>query len=185
MKLQEQPWWPRLKLAGNILFYTALAVIVGLRLRSMIPEKSVYRPAPDFKATDLLSGREFSLSDLRGQVVVLNYWATWCPPCRKEIPDLVRLQQDYAGQVMVIGVSVDKEGPAVVTRFAQERGVNYPVILPEDPALLSMGSVRSLPTTFIIDREGNIKKVMVGIRTYLFFAAAVKPFLGGEKGENI
>ncbi len=177
MNLKEKTWWPGLKLAGNIIFYAAFAIVLIWKIKAMIPEKSVYRPAPDFQSEDMLSGTHFRLSDFKGKVVVLNYWATWCPPCRKEIPDLIRLQEKYSGQVQVIGVSLDRDGVEGVIKFAQDRKISYPIVMPSDPALYQMGTVKSLPTTFIIDQAGNIKKVMVGVRTFMFFEAAVKQLL--------
>src|SRR5438105_12850284 len=75
-----------------------------------------------------LDGRQISTSDWRGKVVLINFWATWCPPCRAEIPDLIALQEKYRDQLQIIGVSEDEAGPEVVKRFVAEHRMNYPVV---------------------------------------------------------
>src|SRR6476660_4637142 len=84
--------------------------------------------APAFVVRDL-DGREISSASLRGKVVLLNFWATWCPPCRAEIPDLVALQEKYRDQLQIIGISEDEGGPEVVRRFVAEHRMNYPVVM--------------------------------------------------------
>src|SRR5438874_13094055 len=84
--------------------------------------------APSFSARTI-DGREISLASLRGKVTIVNFWATWCPPCRAEIPDLIALQAKYRDQVQIIGVSQDETGPDVVRRFAAEQHVNYPIVM--------------------------------------------------------
>jgi thiol-disulfide isomerase/thioredoxin len=117
---------------------------------------------PPFSVTDL-NGRAISSADLRGKVVIVNFWATWCPPCREEIPDLIALQTKYRDQLVVLGISED-EGPIEDVRaFVAQHKVNYPVAM-TTPALRKIfRGVVALPTTFIIDREGKIAQKHVGL----------------------
>jgi thiol-disulfide isomerase/thioredoxin len=122
------------------------------------------KPAPAFTLRDL-DGREVSPASLRGKVVIVNFWATWCGPCRAEIPDLVALQTKYRDTLQVIGISEDEAGVEVVKRFAAEHKINYPVamITPEVEKLFP--GISALPTSFIIDRDSRIVQKHVGMLT--------------------
>lgn len=118
--------------------------------------------APDFTAPDL-DGQLFRLADLRGEVVVLNFWATWCPPCVVEMPEFVRLAAELRGQgVRFVGVSQDRGGAADVRPFAERLGVNYPLVLDPSAEVLALYGAEYLPTTFVIDREGRVHASKVG-----------------------
>ena len=116
----------------------------------------------DFTVRDL-DGRTISLASLRGKVTIVNFWATWCGPCRAEIPDLVALQQKYKDQLQVIGISEDEASPAVVKTFAAQFNVNYPVAMVTPELEKLFGSVSALPTSFVIDREGRLVQKHVGM----------------------
>jgi thiol-disulfide isomerase/thioredoxin len=118
--------------------------------------------APHFVARDL-DGRELSSASLRGKVVIVNFWATWCGPCRAEIPDLVALQEKYRDQLQVIGISEDESPPEVVRRFAARYHVNYPVIMMTAEIEKLFPGVGALPTSFIVDRESRIVQKHVGM----------------------
>ena len=122
------------------------------------------RPAPAFTLTDL-DGREVSPASLRGKVVIVNFWATWCGPCRAEIPDLVALQAKYKDTLQVVGISEDEAGVDVVKRFAAEHKINYPVamVTPEIEKLFP--GISALPTSYILDRESRIVQKHVGMLT--------------------
>lgn len=121
------------------------------------------KPAPDFTLTDL-NGKPVKLSDYRGKAVLLNFWATWCPPCKAEMPWFVDLQKRYADQgLQVLGVSMDDGGPDEVVKFTREIGVNYPVVMGKEDVANMYGSVEFLPTTFFIDRNGKIVDRVFGI----------------------
>src|SRR6185369_3389995 len=122
------------------------------------------KPAPLFTATDL-DGRQINMASLRGKVVIVNFWATWCGPCRAEIPDLVALQEKYKDTLQVIGISEDEAGVDVVKRFAAEHRVNYPVVMmtPEIEKLFT--GIGALPTSFILDRESRVVQKHVGMLT--------------------
>ena len=118
-------------------------------------------PAPDF-TLPTLDGDSLSLSDFRGQAVVLNFWATWCPPCQAEMPELQETYTKYsAGGLVVLGVN-QAEDRASVQAFMQERGLTFPVVLDEQYDASQQYQVNSLPTTFFIDRDGIIRDIVIG-----------------------
>jgi thiol-disulfide isomerase/thioredoxin len=119
-------------------------------------------PVADFSLTDL-DGKPLSSADWKGKVVLLNFWATWCGPCRAEIPDLVALQEKYRDSLVVVGISED-EGPVdAVRKFAQEYKVNYPVAMTTPDMEKRFPGIVALPTTFILDRDGNVAQKHVGL----------------------
>ncbi len=120
-------------------------------------------PAPvgDFTVTDL-DGHVITSQALRGKVVLVNFWATWCPPCRAEIPDLIKLQAKYKDHLVVLGISED-EGPVDTVRaFVAEHKVNYFVAMTTPELAKVFRGVAALPTTFVLDREGNVVQRHVG-----------------------
>jgi len=112
--------------------------------------------APNFELTTL-DGRTVKLSDYRGKAVLLNFWATWCSPCKVEMPWFVEMQKKYGSDGLVIlGVAMDDADAPKIAQFASEMGVNYPVLLGTDQVSEQYGNVQFLPTSFYIDREGKI-----------------------------
>jgi len=120
--------------------------------------------APAFTVRDL-EGRELSSASWRGKVVILNFWATWCPPCRAEIPDLVALQEKYREHLVVIGISEDEAPPDTVKQFAARHNVNYPIVMMTPELERMFPGVSALPTSFILDRESRIVQKHVGMLT--------------------
>jgi thiol-disulfide isomerase/thioredoxin len=121
-------------------------------------------PAPiaDFTVTDI-EGRTISSADLRGKVVLVNFWATWCPPCRAEIPDLISLQTKYRDHLIIIGISEDEEPVETVRAFATAEKMNYPIVMTTPQLAKVFKGVSALPTTFVIDREGRLAQRHVGM----------------------
>jgi thiol-disulfide isomerase/thioredoxin len=119
-------------------------------------------PLSAFTATDL-DGRTISSDSWRGKVTVVNFWATWCPPCRAEIPDLIALQEKYRDQLQVIGISQDEEGPDVVRRFVAEHKINYPIVMSTPELESAFPGIYALPTSFIVDRDVQIVMKHVGL----------------------
>jgi thiol-disulfide isomerase/thioredoxin len=117
---------------------------------------------PDFTMRDL-DGRSITSASLRGKVALINFWATWCGPCRAEIPDLVALQDKYRDQLHVIGISEDEAGPDIVRRFAASHSVNYPIVMLTHELEQVFPSVHALPTSFLLDREGRLVQKHVGL----------------------
>lgn len=134
-------------------------------------------PAPAWELATP-EGEQVSSEGFAGQVVVLNFWATWCPPCRVEIPGFIDLQEQYAEDgLQIIGVSLDQGGPALVRSFADDADVNYPVLMADAAIVQAYGDVRTLPTTFIIDRQGNIVRSHSGYLTKSALRRAIQPLL--------
>jgi peroxiredoxin len=118
--------------------------------------------APAFTLTDI-NGGTVSLSDFKGKVVILDFWATWCPPCKREIPDFITLQSEYASKgLQIVGIALDQ--PDKVRAFAQQNGMNYPVLLGTDQISALYGGIEGIPTTFILDKNGNIVNRFEGFR---------------------
>ena len=110
-----------------------------------------------------LDGGTWSLSDLRGKVILVNYWATWCGPCRYEIPQLMKLQEHYGEDLQVIGVSTDAGDPANVEAFAREFNINYPIVMSTAEINRQFPGVFALPTSFVIDTAGRVVQTHVGL----------------------
>ena len=133
--------------------------------------------APQFKLRDL-NGRTVRLSDYKGKVVLINFWATWCPPCRAEMPDLVRLQHDYAKQgLQIIGITYPPERKDRVRRFARSLKVNYPIVLGTREIKARFSSEETLPLTVVINRDGTVSEIISGILLHEEFDEKIKPLL--------
>jgi cytochrome c biogenesis protein CcmG/thiol:disulfide interchange protein DsbE len=134
-------------------------------------------PAPDFSLKDS-DGKVVHLSDYRGKVVLLDFWATWCGPCKVEIPWFVEFQRKNQEKgLVVLGVSMDDEGWEVVKPFVKEMRVNYRVVIGNDQTALLYGGVDALPTTFLIDRAGKIAAVHVGLADRKAFENGIEELL--------
>ncbi len=117
---------------------------------------------PAFSMTDI-DGKTITSESLKGKVVLINFWATWCGPCVVEIPDLVKLQAKYPEQLVIVGVSEDENGEALVRKFAADKQINYPLVM-STPAIQALfPGVVALPTTFALDRQGKMVQKHVGL----------------------
>lgn len=148
----------------------------AVKAASLKPDKD-RRNAPDFALKDA-DGRTVRLSDYRGKVVLLDFWATWCDPCRYEIPwfmDMERKKKDRG--FAVLGVSMDDDGWEVVKPFIAELGVNYRILVGTDETAQLYGGIDALPTTFLIDRDGKIASVHVGLGNRRDFEDGVEQLL--------
>jgi peroxiredoxin len=135
------------------------------------------KSAPSFTLQDL-KGNQISLSDFKGKVVVLDFWATWCPPCVKEIPHFIELYKQYKDQgFAMVGISVDREGISVVKSFTRKYQINYPILMTDGQVQKAYGGIPSIPTTFVIDSAGNIRRKYVGYRDKAVFEADIKALL--------
>jgi len=136
---------------------------------------SMPSPAWELKGVD---GKLVKFSDFAGKVVILDFWATWCGPCRMEIPGFIELQKQYADKgLVVVGVSLDQDGASVVKTFMDKTGIIYPVVLGDETIVCAFGGVEGIPTTFIIDRNGRIVGMHVGYTEKTEFESEIKPLL--------
>jgi len=121
-------------------------------------------PAPNF-TLETLDGKTLSLSDFKGKAVVVNFWATWCGPCKIETPWLVELQNQYGSQgLQVVGVAMDDSGKDEIARFAKDMGMNYPVLLGKEAVGDAYGGVPALPESFFVGRDGKIVDRIIGLK---------------------
>jgi cytochrome c biogenesis protein CcmG/thiol:disulfide interchange protein DsbE len=136
-------------------------------------------PAPDFALQDI-HGEEIRLSDHRGKAVVVDFWATWCGPCRRVMPTLQELSVDYADQLSVLAVSVDQDPAAVVPEFAQKHGLTFTLFA--DPQGMRVaqewGGIRSIPTSFLVAPDGTVVKQWVGVHGKDEYEREIKKVLG-------
>jgi len=129
---------------------------------------------PDFTVTTL-DGKTLRLSELRGQVVVVDYWATWCGPCRIAMPHLQKLHDNYMSQgVTVLALSVDQKGPAVVRPFIKQNGFTFPVAMADEKSASAFGNFSSIPTTVIVRPDGRVHTTLTGVHPYEEYVAAVQ-----------
>lgn len=120
------------------------------------------KPAPDF-TLKTLSGEEVTLSSLRGKVVLLNFWATWCPPCKEEIPSMVKLNRIMAGKpFQMLAVSIDEGGKEAVEKFFSQAGATLPTLLDTKQSVGALYGITGVPETFVIDQKGVILKKVIG-----------------------
>ncbi|RLT45544.1 MAG: hypothetical protein DWI57_00215 [Chloroflexi bacterium] len=148
-----------LLLGSGWLWYTRLPVDASPAVRA--PQPAVNHPAPDFTLIRFDTDEKVSLSELRGTPLILNFWATWCRPCRAEMPALQAAYQRYGDDLLVVGVDQGEEG-AVVGKFLEEFGITFPILLDGDMTVGREYRILGLPTTFFIDSQGIIRQVHAG-----------------------
>lgn len=134
-------------------------------------------PAPKTVVTTL-DGNSLDLAALKGRVVIVDFWATWCPPCRAEIPHFKALYAKYQPRLEILGIALDQDGKSAVAPFVQSQGITYPVAIGSDGQLANAyGGVRGIPTTFVIDKQGRIAKRYVGYQAPEVFEQDVTALL--------
>ena len=137
--------------------------------------------APDFEL-QTLDGGNLRLSSLRGKAVLLNFWATYCSPCKIEMPWFVELQREYGPQgFQIVGVAMDDASTDDIAKFAKDMGVNYPILLGKEAVGLSYGGVNVLPTTFFLDRDGKVIAREFGLQSRSVFVDHIKDALNQGK----
>lgn len=188
---QEKHTDPKPKLFAGVLL--AVALVVGLyyvnrywispAVRAQTKTNSSHPQAPEFSLTDI-AGHPLKLDDYKGKVVVLDFWATWCGPCRIEIPGFVELQKRYATQgFTMIGISMD-DSPEPVVDFYKEFQMNYPVAVGNDRLGELYGGMEGLPTTFVIGRDGRIYAKHIGATDPAVFETEIKQLLAQSPADE-
>ena len=135
--------------------------------------------AADFKVTDT-NGKTHTLSGYKGKWVLVNYWATWCPPCLEEIPDLIALHENKKNNLVVIGVASDYRNAKQVTDFADGMLISYPIVLGTPQVINQIGPIQGLPTTYLFNPEGKMVAQQVGALT----RAAVESYISGKTAQS-
>ena len=164
------------KLLGLML---ALALLCSTALATELSPVAEGEEASDFEIT-LSDGTAFKLSEQRGKVVLVNLWATWCPPCVAEMPDLQKLSEDYAEELVVLGVNVGDTAEDAAA-FMEENGYTYPVAMDTTGEVFAAYGVRAFPTTFMIDREGNVFGYVESTLTRDIMDSIVQKTLDGRR----
>ena len=161
-----------------------LGIVFAVMTMAFSPARQEVK-APQLEVTDI-NGRRVRLSDYKGKVVLINFWATWCPPCRAEMPDLVRLQREHGKDgLQIIGITYPPERRARVRRFARSLKVNYPIILGTREMKARFSSEETLPLTVVINRDGKVSDIISGILLRQEFDEKIKPLLMKDiKGEK-
>jgi peroxiredoxin len=157
---QPRQWTIVIGAVMALVFGTALVI----KIRPQIDLLGVGSGARDFHATDLRTGRPTTLADYRGKVVLLNVWATWCQPCRVEMPSMERLYRrlGQSGDFRVVAVSIDEEGDSVVTAFARELGLTFDILHDRTGAIKRTYQATGVPESWVINRDGVIIKKVIG-----------------------
>lgn len=134
-------------------------------------------PAPEFQLKDL-AGKPLSLSSFRGKVMLLNFWATWCGPCRAEIPGLIQLQAKYADRLQIVGLSTDEGSAENVKHYVERMRINYPVAIATPEVAQKYGGILALPTSFLLDTQGRVVQKHIGLWDQSYFEMEIRALLG-------
>lgn len=144
---------------------------------AQVKSAELRKPAPDFELKDA-DGRTVKLSDLKGKVVMVNFWATWCGPCKLEIPWFIEFEKKYKDQgFAVIGIATDEEGWEAVKPYIQEKQVNYRIVMSTPVVEQLYGGVEALPMTFMIDKEGKVASIHTGLVSKSDYEDEIKELL--------
>ncbi len=166
----------------------AVACLIGGCSRSgpaVVKAKSDRKAAPDFSLKDV-NGALVRLTDYRGKVVLLNFWATWCGPCKIEIPWFMEFEQKFKDQgFAVLGVSMDEDGWDAVKPYIADKKINYRVVMGDDSVGNLYGGIASLPTTFLIDREGAVAATHVGLVGKNDYKSEIEKLIAGNKSAGM
>ncbi|MCX5668248.1 MAG: redoxin domain-containing protein [Candidatus Omnitrophica bacterium] len=158
---------------GKVFVLALALMVVGACSQGSAIE--IGQKAPDFSLADI-NGEMVSFASFSGKVVILDFFASWCPPCRQEIPGFIELEKSYGDKgFAMIGMAVESAGAA--KEFAGKMGINYPVLVDDGSASKIYGPIRSIPTTFIIDKSGKMVKMYIGSREKAVFEADIKELL--------
>jgi thiol-disulfide isomerase/thioredoxin len=133
-------------------------------------------PAPDFQAKDL-EGKDISLQAYKGKVVLLNFWATWCGPCRAELPGLIALQDKYKDRLQIVGMAVDEDDDSEVRNVMKSESINYPVAMTTNAVRMAYGGITALPTVFVINADGKVVQKHVGLFNPILYETEIRALL--------
>jgi len=146
------------KLLPSFLLYVLLALTLLWTAAAQATTKM-----PSFALESVQDGKIVESTSFTGKVLLLTFFATWCPPCAEEVPNLIKLQHDFADAgFSVVGLSVDQQGRTPVAKFVEKKGINYPVLLAEEKTTIDFGGVYGIPVAFLVNKSGNVVKKYTG-----------------------
>jgi cytochrome c biogenesis protein CcmG/thiol:disulfide interchange protein DsbE len=176
---------------GALLLSTTLLILYSCSgtnpadVKGLAQQTGNLKTAPEFTLKDA-NGSAVKLSDYHGKVVLLNFWATWCGPCKIEIPWFMEFEQQYKNQGFeVLGIAMDDDGWAAVKPYIAEHKINYRVVLGDDAVANLYGGIDSLPTTFVINREGKVADTHVGLIGKDDYISEIKALLNGSNQDAL
>ena len=154
-----------------------MLIVAACILALASPSWGAGKPAPDFSLKDVLQGKEYSLSQFKGKVVVINFFTFFCGPCRDEMPDLNKINNELKGKGLVtLGIALSSD-PTQIRFLVKQLGLEYPVLIGNDKVSDAYGSIAVVPTTVIIDKEGNVAQRIEGTRKKAVFMKLIQPLL--------
>ncbi len=159
---------------ASLIFLLSLGAVASQKA-PFFKSKTVKSEVPH-PAFQTVTGQSMDISQFKGKVIVLNFWATWCPPCVAELPALIQLQTTYGNDIQVIGINVDQD-TSKVSSFIKSKGITYPIGYATPKLISAYGNIQSIPTTFIIDRNFKIVDTVIGLHDFKQFEKLIKPYI--------
>src|SRR5216684_7201935 len=151
-------------LIAGVVMTAVFGVALAIKLRPQLNPVEIGSRAPGFNATDLRANRRATLEDYRGKVVLVNIWATWCPPCRAEMPDLESIYKRFKKDGLIV-LAISDEEAGKVKQFVDEYGLSYPILLDSDKSVHKQYTIEGLPRSFVYDRDGKLVAQAIDMRT--------------------
>ncbi len=166
-----------MRIRRNTRFWLTITAFLAVLLLFTYPLQAATK-MPSFSLVDVVSGKIVDSKVFAGKALFVTFFATWCPPCIQEVGSLIKLQNKYADDgFSVVGLSVDQEGPAVVSRLVKKRSINYPVLMADSKTTRSFGGVYGIPVSFLVNKKGNVVKKYPGYVPYSILAKDLKKVL--------
>lgn len=163
----------------NIVWQKICSLLLGLAVLLTVTGLAAAGEAmPGFSLSSALDGKTVDSEDFKGKALLITFFTTWCPPCRQEIPSLIQLQNDYAAKgFSVIGLSMDEKGASVVAKLIEKESINYPVLMADSKTARDFGGIVGVPTSFLINREGEVVKRYPGYVPHSLLEKDIKSIL--------
>ncbi|MBU0664108.1 MAG: TlpA family protein disulfide reductase [Proteobacteria bacterium] len=159
-------------------FFTKTAQVMVLCLFLAISSVHAATKMPSFSLADAVNGTTVNSADYNGKTLLITFFATWCPPCMQEVPTLMELHQQFSkANFSVVGLSVDQGGPSIVAKLVASRSINYPVLMADETTARNFGGIAGIPTSFLINKEGNVVKKYPGYVPHAILEKDIKTLM--------